>query len=502
MQKRTIPILIILMSISMLGIIAIQYRWINNAVDEKQALIDNNLYQAVSDVEQQLTDHRSIKFLGDTLLHEIGIMDLISPLTEHQEVYRNLEIQDEFQDSSIKMEIQVMSSNDSQSSNSHKRHIEHHFEQKIEMEEDSLSFVFIEEELSHISSMINRIKLEVHADGEDHRMDSAHIENLLSEELATKGLGELENWGIWDNHTEAFVIQPQQAEHEYAIPLFTTDVLNPGRYDLRISLNKSNIIWNEIWPMILLSLVFILIISVVFAYSIKLIIKHKKISQIKSDFINNMTHEFKTPLASISLAADSLLHPNADVNKETLQKYVAIIQAEKNKLNSQVERILEVAALNKDAVDIQLENVDVAAVLQKAINNFQLQIEQNMLTIEAGNADGMTIKANTFHLENVLVNLIDNSIKYSDDKAVVKISVDKTANSIQIKDEGIGMSPQQLEKVFDNFYRAQSGDLHATKGFGLGLSYSKLVIEKMGGEITLDSKPEQGTTATIKFQSV
>ena len=485
----------------MLGIIAIQYRWINNAVDEKQALIDNNLYQAVSDVEQQLTDHRSIKFLSDTLLHEIGIVDLMTPLTEHSEIYRNVEIQDEFQDSSIKMEIQVMSSNDSHDWNSHERQIEHHFERTIDVDEDSLN-LYIQEELSNISSVINRIKLEVHADGEDQRLDSAHIENLLADELATKGLGELENWGVWDNQTDAFVIQPIHAEHEYAIPLFTTDVLNPGRYDLRISLDKSDIIWKEIWPMILLSLVFILIISVVFAYSIKLIIKHKKISQIKSDFINNMTHEFKTPLASISLAADSLLHPNADVNKEVLQKYVAIIQAEKNKLNSQVERILEVAALNKDAIAIQMETVDVAAVLQKAINNFQLQIEQNLISIDVGSADGMFVKANAFHLESVLVYLIDNSIKYSEDKAAVKISVDKTNNLIQVKDEGIGMSSQQLEKVFDNFYRAQSGDLHATKGFGLGLSYSKLVIEKMGGDISLESKPQQGTTATIKFQSV
>lgn len=496
MQRRTIPILILLMSISMVGIIAIQYRWINNAIAEKQELIDNNLYQAVTDVEQQLTDHRAINFLGDSLLHEIGVVDLMNL----GGALPNMEISDEFADSTIKMEIQVMSSDDAHHWEGDDHTVTHQYERKIETDNDSLSYVFIQEELGHISSIINRIKLEVQEDGGDHRLDSAHVERLLAEEISTKGLGDLKTWGIWDNHKETFVVQPSENEQEYSIPLFTTDVLNPGRYDLRISLNKSNIIWKEIWPMILLSLVFILIISTVFAYSIKLVIKHKKISQIKSDFINNMTHEFKTPLASISLAADSLLHPNTEINQEVLQKYVAIIQAEKNKLNSHVERILEVAALNKDAVEIKLEQVNVGTILQKAINNFQLQIEQNMLSIDSESVDDMLVTANAFHLENVLVNLIDNSIKYSDDPAEVSIKVDRLNNSISVSDKGIGMNTRQLEKVFDNFYRAQSGDLHATKGFGLGLSYCKLVVDQMGGEISLDSKPDQGTSATIKFQ--
>lgn len=490
------------MSIALIGIVIIQYRWIDNAVSEKQKLIDNNVYQAVDKVEQQLNDYRAMSFVMDTIQDETSMQvmafgsDLDSLVTE------NIFTQ-EGSDSTVKMEIQVMTAdqieNWEEETTEGGHFIHRKFEQHIEGDLDSISMVEIQEGLGHIESVINRIKLEVHSDT-DFRLDSMHVEALLSDELEASGLGTIQDWGIWDNLEARYVVQPNLPHGiPYDIPLFTSDVLNPGRYDLRLRLDESDLIWSEIWPMILMSILFILIISVVFAFTVRLVVKHKRISAIKSDFINNMTHEFKTPLASISLAADSLLHPNNELNKENVEKYVEIIKQEKNKLNNHVERILEVAALSKGSLEISIDRVNADEVLQKALDKFQMQVEKGLVVINKPKTSGLTVQANPFHLENVLVNLIENGIKYSDDSAELVVDIDSNSSSITVQDKGIGMDQKQLSKVFDNFYRAESGNLHSTKGFGLGLSYCKLVIEKMGGEILLQSKPGEGTTATIKL---
>ncbi|MCB9224250.1 MAG: HAMP domain-containing sensor histidine kinase [Crocinitomicaceae bacterium] len=501
MQKRVIPILILLMSISLVGIVFIQYKWIDRAISEKQSLIDNQVHQAVTKVEEQLNDQRAMTLIGgsDFDISELGMAAILGPLTlgiEHQQESKYESIGD----SNVKMEIQVMSTSDSLQWYGHDQIIHNKMERHIISDMDSVTIVEVQQGLGQLESVINKIKLEFHTEGNDNRLDSTNVAELMNEELQAKGLGQMSNWGIFDNKEARYIIHPSHGLNtlDYDIPLFTADVIHPGRYNLQLSLDKSNLIWKEIWRMVVLSIIFLLVITIVFAYSIKLVIKHKKISQIKSDFINNMTHEFKTPLASISLAADSILHPNNELTKENVQKYVGIIQTEKDKLNAQVERILEVASLRKDALDIPVETFDLSDIIEKAIKKFQLQQESGAVVIDT-KLNNIQVKANAFHLENVLINLIDNGIKYSEGKANISISSD-TEGNINVSDKGIGMDKQQLARVFDNFYRAQSGNLHNTKGFGLGLSYSKLVIEKMGGSIDLKSKSGEGTTAIIKLQ--
>lgn len=498
------------MSIALIGIVFIQYRWIDRAVKEKQELIDNNVYQAVNEVEQKLNDQRAMTFVSDSMFNMFSYdvesihLDEFGNVLSEEVSHENQLIYTSEDDSNFNMEIRVLTSDDETEwiGNPEIEHhvINHSIEHHIDGDADSATFIEIKEGLGQLENVINKIKLEIHSD-HDYRIDSTHIAELLNSELDNKGLGKMTNWGIWDNEKAEYSVQPIINRTDYDIPLFTTDVVDPGRYQLRLSLEKDSIIWGEIWPMIVMSILFVLIITGVFIYSIKLVIKHKKISQIKSDFINNMTHEFKTPLASISLAADSLVHPNTDLTTENVQRFVDIIQSEKNKLNAHVEKILEVAALSKDALDIPIESVNVTELINKVVSNYQLLIEQDKLNLNIQVPDGIMASANAFHLENVLVNLIDNGIKYSNEKAEIEIVADSKERSIAIKDKGIGMSPQQLKKVFDNFYRAQSGDVHDTKGFGLGLSYSKLVMDKMGGSIELSSIEAEGTTAKIYLQA-
>ncbi|MFT4600233.1 MAG: two-component system phosphate regulon sensor histidine kinase PhoR [Arenicella sp.] len=484
------------MSLALIGIIVIQYRWIDNTITEKQKLIDNNVMLAVSNVEQRLNDHRAMTFMSSFELGDFEFNEIIT------DIDTAVSFQEIRVDSAPNVEIKVLSSFQHHSDD-HQIIIQNNNHQIIEFDSDSLSITDWVDELDQIESLVNRMKIEIHTGEHDLRLDSGKVRDVLKEELAANDLGEILDWGIFDNEDAVYKIHPKHPHMtDYDIPLFTTDVMAPGRYDLRLNLDKSDFLWREIWGMIVLSLVSILIIMLVFAHSIKLVIKHKKISQIKSDFINNMTHEFKTPLATISLAADSLLHPNTNVNQDSLEKYVGIIQDEKTKLNSHVERILEVASLNKDALAISVNEVNITEAIQSSLSKLKLMIEKYGSNIQTDLRATKMAKANIFHLENVFVNLIENGIKYSDEPAQIKISSQEVGDEIliSISDKGIGMEAKQLSKVFDNFYRVQSGNVHDTKGFGLGLSYSKLVIEKMEGSIELSSTVGQGTTAIIKLK--
>jgi two-component system phosphate regulon sensor histidine kinase PhoR len=493
MQKKVIPLLIILMSLSLVGIVYIQYLWIQKSVNEKQALIDKNVILAVENVEEQLNDHQTFSYFSSST-GEIDFENLI-------DIGESVQFDSEGNiDSSDQIKVKIMSHHDSDVILGEQQII---IEENIGIsEEGSIDSIEWKHELHKIDHLINKVKIELLGE-EETRLDSSKVKSLLTEEFKANELGEIVNWGIYDEKQNKYSIQPLTSEiTDYQIPLFSTDVIHPKRFELHLSLDNSNLLWSEIWSMIVLSLVFLSVIIIVFAYSIKLVIKHKKISEIKSDFMNNMTHEFKTPLASISLAADSLLHPNAKIDESHIQKYVSIIQEEKSKLNSQVERILELAALNKEVIDIPVQSIKLDDIISSAIQNLSLLVEREKAQISHEKNEKTKVYANKFHLEKVVVNLIENAIKYSESPAEIKINTKEEGEFIviQITDKGIGMNAYEVSKAFDDFYRAETGNLHNTKGFGLGLSYCKMVINKMGGDIKLKSKINQGTTVEVKVK--
>lgn len=494
MKNRGILLLTVLMILSLGGIIVIQYRWISNAVAEKQKLIDSQVYHVIDDLEQALTDHRAMTFIGDSTHHHMSIQSEI--IADDFNFTQILHEGVQLHDNDLAMEIQVVSSDSGFAQTNHQQHI---IKRNIVTDKDSITLIHLEEGLGQIESVMQRMKIEFFSDL-DSRLDSTNIDRILNEFLIAAGLEKSKSWGIWDSHKERYFIQPSlNQKSNYNIPLFTSDIRHPGRYNLHLTLHNNQLIWSEIWPMIILSALFVLVILAAFLASVRLTLRHKKISAIKSDFINNMTHEFKTPLASISLAADSLIHPGMNPDQDSLKKYVGIIQSEKNKLNLQVERILEVAALQKGVITIETSPASVKSTLDKALGHFSLLIEQNQLSLTVEDFEDFNACFNEFHLENVLINIIDNGIKYSKELPEIKIQVNEQNQTITISDKGIGMTQQQLRHVFDDFYRAETGNIHNTKGFGLGLSYSKRVMMLMKGDLFLTSEYGKGTQAQIKL---
>ncbi|MBL4710503.1 MAG: HAMP domain-containing histidine kinase [Flavobacteriales bacterium] len=220
----------------------------------------------------------------------------------------------------------------------------------------------------------------------------------------------------------------------------------------------------------------------------------------KADFINNMTHEFKTPVATISLAIDSILHKEIINKPDQIEKFGSIIKKENPRMNNQIERLLNIALFDKESFELNRETVNVHQLLLELKENFEINTNNQSGDFALFlNAEKAIILADKMHFYNVLRNIIDNGIKFSNEAFRIKVTTLNTNQSliIRISDQGIGMNKDTQSKIFTRFYRKTEGDIHATKGFGLGLTYVKEVIEKMRAMIAVESELNKGTTFTI-----
>jgi two-component system phosphate regulon sensor histidine kinase PhoR len=269
--------------------------------------------------------------------------------------------------------------------------------------------------------------------------------------------------------------------------------------------DRNYVLHNMAW-MIVASIFFTTIIVSAFALTVRTLFNQKKLSEIKSDFINNMTHELKTPLATISLAIDALTNEKVISNTDKIKYYSGMIKEENKRMNKQVEKILQAARLERQEIKLNLQQLDAHEIIRKVTDNLALQIQERNGKLELNLAAAKhIIKADEVHFSNIIFNLLDNAIKYSaDNLKIVVETVMSGSNTIAIKitDNGIGMSKETQSRIFEKFYRAHTGNLHNVKGFGLGLSYVKAMLDAHGGKIRVDSIPGKGTTFTIYMQTV
>lgn len=268
---------------------------------------------------------------------------------------------------------------------------------------------------------------------------------------------------------------------------------------LYIPENHAYIVKKMAW-MIVGSIALTSIIIAAFALTVRTLFNQKKLSEIKSDFINNMTHELKTPLATISLAVDALNNEKVISHEDKIRYYSGMIKEENRRMNKQVETILQAARIERQEITLNRQIIDAHALIKKVADNLTLQIaEKNGMMMLNLKAPKHTVNADEVHLSNIIFNLLDNAIKYSRDPLRLEI---ETINSqgnigIRVKDNGIGMNKETQARVFEKFYRAHTGNIHNVKGFGLGLSYVKAMAEAHGGRVRVDSTPGKGSTFTV-----
>jgi two-component system, OmpR family, phosphate regulon sensor histidine kinase PhoR len=266
--------------------------------------------------------------------------------------------------------------------------------------------------------------------------------------------------------------------------------------------NAKRFIWKSMTWLIMGAVLFTFIIIAAFYVTIRALLKQKKLSEIKSDFINNMTHEFKTPLATISLAVDALKNEKVINDRQKMDYFTGIIKEENKRMNKQVETILQAAMLDKQEVQLNLKNLHAHDLINSALNNINLQVAEKGGTMDINlQATKDEVMADEVHFTNLVNNLLDNAVKYSKDNLHIKLSTSNTGNQFRIKieDNGIGMNKETVARIFEKFYRAHTGNLHNVKGFGLGLSYVKTMVDAHEGTIKADSVLGKGSTFLISF---
>ena len=330
------------------------------------------------------------------------------------------------------------------------------------------------------------------------------IEKIIDISLVRKKMDIDYEFLIYDKELNKIIISnsenPKILKSEFSINLFQNDLID-SNLDLYIYFpDKDKFIGENNFYSLMFSVLFIVLIALCFYYVFLKLFDLKKLSEIKNDFIDNMTHELKTPISTISLACEALL--DEDVKQNAKEKYVTIIDKENARLGSQVERVLDIAKTEKDSYRFELKRVDIHKIINSSLNIIEFKISKRKGKIlKKLDAENSMILGNERHLLNVINNLLDNANKYSMEPPEIFVETKSSRDyiDVSIRDKGIGIKKSSLNKIFDKFYREPQGNVHNVKGFGLGLSYVKNILDKHNAKISVNSKINVGTEFNIKF---
>jgi two-component system phosphate regulon sensor histidine kinase PhoR len=339
------------------------------------------------------------------------------------------------------------------------------------------------------------------------RVDDKILDSVLTKELKMKGITAKFGFGVTDKNNKLTsvvnkVFKEKKDNNTYSYPLFT-DKKDRTLYNLALVFPKKeySLAMNN-WPMLLGTFLSLLTILGIYIISINYMMKQKKLAEIKTDFINNMSHEFKTPLATISVATDSLANDKIATNPEKVRYYSSLIKQENLRMKKQVENVLNMSKLERNEVKLFLRETNVRELIKRTTESFNLIVTQRKGSLtQEFNADKYIFKIDEFHISNMLVNLLDNANKYSPETPEIHVKTRNEGNwyVIEISDKGMGMDTQNRTKIFEKFFREETGNIHNVKGQGLGLSYVKKIIELHKGQVIVDSQKDTGSTFTIKL---
>ena len=332
------------------------------------------------------------------------------------------------------------------------------------------------------------------------QFDSQELKNMDFEFAVVTNEGEYEMYT--ENFVRDYNDSTNKKIHAYIVSENESnlEVITQAEQLIVIVPNFKKQVWDNLKWIITGAAIFMLIIIAAFYVTLRSLFNQKKLSEIKSDFINNMTHEFKTPLATISLAIDAIRNEKVQGDKEKVQYFSSIIKEENKRMNKHVETILQAALMEKQEFQLNLVPINVNETLQYVLDSYELQLLEKNAKIETNFlAKHDKINADETHFTNLLSNLIDNAIKYAKENLVIKVSTQSNAKAISIKieDNGIGMNKETINRIFEKFYRAHTGNIHNVKGFGLGLSYVKTMVDAHHGTIKAESVLGKGSCFII-----
>ncbi len=441
-MKRILPVIILLITASLIGIIIIQISWINNMLVVKEEQLGFKVIKAMAQVGDELMEQKSAlpnlhnpKFRPSFMLPSD---QLLSELMKPSTIARNF----------TAFEI----------------------EEKLRKAFDANGIKDTRFEFA-IASSVNLVSYEI---------KSKNFLNVVDDTVL--------------NRTFIYILPvPSGSDYESLVPDERMMVIVP---------NVKHIVFNQLRWMISGAVLFTLILCAAFYVTVSALLRQKKMSEIKNDFINNMTHEFKTPLATISLAVDALRNEKVIQDREKMGYFSGIIKEENKRMNKQVETILQAALMDRQEIQLNRKSIHVHEVIHAALENFHLQLVNKNGKAELElNAKDDLISADEVHFTNLISNLFDNAVKYSKENLLIKVFTYSTNKNIviRIEDNGIGMGKETQKRIFEKFYRAHTGNIHNVKGFGLGLSYVKTMVDAHDGKIRVESTLGKGTTFFIEM---
>lgn len=337
------------------------------------------------------------------------------------------------------------------------------------------------------------------------RVSARVVDSVLLLEFSGRNLPTDYVFGIRDGRSAQFIctkngVQPDAAESAYSTVLFPGDIV-PKNHTLHVSFpGKREYLMNKNAAILSSSAVFMAIIVGSFGWTMRNLNRHKKISEMKSDFISNMTHELKTPIATIELAADALRDPDVSASADRVQRFLGVIREENHRLRSQVERVLQAAKMERGELILNTSPIDIHDIIEESADAIKLQLESRGGELHTDlRADSRVVSGDEMHLRNVVLNLLDNAIKYSTDAPFISVSTVNTGTHVRIDvtDRGIGISRENQKRVFERLYRVPTGNVHNVKGFGLGLSYVQAIAEAHGGTVSVQSEVGTGSTFSV-----
>jgi two-component system phosphate regulon sensor histidine kinase PhoR len=520
MGKKVFVLIVILMSVALIGIISVQVFWIKNTIQITEEQFTSNVRFALAKVSEDIKENEFNEFYLDILnrFKDEGsklkyadvrkyIYEKIDTTNNERFTYSQSIIEENykvptefFENDSIdfkeifkKEEIVIVKDQSLDNKHNELNPPEERYVKigRFEGAEKAQLEGFFD---------VSRTKMPIHK-----RVSNQELSIRLERELKSKGITTNFKYGIYSNGLATQVKSGyfrKETGKSYMVPMFADSDGN-SNFQLFVTFpEKQNFILSSISKILVLSVFFIFIIILAFVTALYQLIKQKQISEIKTDFINNMTHEFKTPIATINLALDAIKNPKIIEDKEKVMRYVKMIRDENKRMHGQVENVLRISKLEKNQLDVSKEKIDITHVIEEAITHVDLIIKDKGGYIKTHfNAKNTEILANHFHLTNVFVNVLDNAIKYSEDAPKVEVITENTAKNIIIKvaDQGIGMTKSVQKNIFKKFYREERGNIHNVKGHGLGLSYVKKIIEIHQGNVYVESEKGVGSTFTIKL---
>jgi two-component system phosphate regulon sensor histidine kinase PhoR len=437
-MKKLFPIIILLITLSLGGLMYIQYSWYESAEKEKANLLRENI--------------------------SLAVFEAADRLIQRTEAYSEKELQatQALQDEEMKLAI-----------------LKPLVIQRYT--KDQIRAVLRESMKKHHLEGIP-VEFAVFQNGSDNSIQSEQFRALYD-----------------DSVRNTRFVAPLESPNNPAVQSLPT----PPEFLMVFVPGQDEIVMREISTILITTILFTLIIMAAFLITVIAMLRQKKLSEIKSDFINNMTHEFKTPLATVSLAVDSLVNEKVRHNPEKTQFFIQLIKEENQRMNKQVESILQASLSERSELKLNLSLISAHDKIATIINKIQIQVEKRGgQLLVSFRADHDKILVDDNHFTNIINNLLDNAIKYSkeEDLQITVSTQNKDKNlEIVIADNGIGMSRDTQKHIFEKFYRAHTGNIHNVKGFGLGLSYVKSIVEAHKGTIRVESKPGQGSTFILSL---